>query len=48
MPQTMVSLSKIFPQLQAELIEELEAKAVVHRFAAGETLVKKINTLRRL
>lgn len=41
MSQTLISLSKIFPQLQAGLIEELEANAAVHHFAAGETLVKK-------
>lgn len=41
MPQALVSLAKIFPSLQADLIAEMEEKAAIHHFIAGETLVKK-------
>jgi CRP/FNR family transcriptional regulator, anaerobic regulatory protein len=41
MPQTLVSLAKIFPSLEADLIAEMEVKAATHTFKAGDTLVKK-------
>jgi CRP/FNR family transcriptional regulator, anaerobic regulatory protein len=41
MPQMLVSLDKIFPSLEADLIAEMEEKAATHHFIAGETLVKK-------
>jgi CRP/FNR family transcriptional regulator, anaerobic regulatory protein len=41
MPQTLVSLAKIFPSLEGDLIAEMEVKAATHTFKAGDTLVKK-------
>ena len=41
MSKTIVSLAKAFPSLEANLISELEKKASVNTFIAGETLIKK-------
>jgi CRP/FNR family transcriptional regulator, anaerobic regulatory protein len=41
MPQTILSLAKIFPSLEPGLIAEMEEKAAIRHFIAGQTLVKK-------
>lgn len=41
MSKTIYSFNKVFPSLETDLISELEEKASVHHYIAGETLVKK-------
>ena len=41
MSKTVITLEKALPSLETDLISELEEKASVHHYAAGETLVKK-------
>ena len=41
MSKTISPLEKAFPLLETDLISELEEKAVVRHYGAGETLVKK-------
>lgn len=41
MSKTTIALAKAFPSLETDLISELEEKASVNNFVAGETLVKK-------
>lgn len=41
MSNTISSLAKLFPSLESELIKELEEHAIIHTYAAGESLIKK-------
>jgi CRP/FNR family transcriptional regulator len=41
MSKTIVSFDKIFPSLETALISELQEKATVNSFTAGERLIKK-------
>ena len=41
MPEIIVTLSKVFPLLEKDLLSELHEKATITTFAAGGTLVKK-------
>lgn len=41
MSKTILPLAKAFPSLETDLISELEEKASVNNYIAGETLVKK-------
>ena len=41
MLKTIVQLDKIFPSLETDLISELQEKATISSFRAGDTLVKK-------